>query len=119
MGHNGGVNKKDPRDWLETNTQRKITVQEIAHHLNMSRNSATRRIAEGFTADEIITLTTNLNLNPAQALTELGYITPQQAAEALTDPAHPMARLTDAQIAHELFRRLLRREADNANQSGK
>lgn len=112
MSHNGGMNK-NLKTWLETTLQRRITVQEIGNTIGVSRKTATRRVAEEFTTDEIITITTTLGAPPAKALLDLGILTEQQLLDALPDHAQPLSTLTDAELAHELFRRLAQKETPN------
>lgn len=63
------------KDWFTTTTGRRITVIEIAKHLGVNRNTATTRLQEGLTSDEIITVARKLHINPVLALEELEKIT--------------------------------------------
>lgn len=63
------------KDWFTTATGRRITVIEIAKHLGVNRNTATTRLQEGLTSDEIITVARKLHINPVLALEELEKIT--------------------------------------------
>lgn len=62
------------KDWFTTTTGRRITVIEIAKHLGVNRNTATTRLQEGLTSDEIITVAQKLHINPVLALEELEKI---------------------------------------------
>ena len=63
------------KDWFSTVAGRRITVVEISKLLDMNRNTATTRMQDGLSSDEIITLARRLHINPVMALEELGKVT--------------------------------------------
>lgn len=71
------------KDWFSAMTGRKITVVEIAKHLDVNRNTATTRLQDGLSSDEIIDLSRKLHINPVTALEELGKVTIQEVFDYL------------------------------------
>ncbi len=97
----------DFRSWFHTETGRRITAEEIGNILELSRASATRRLVnDSFTADEIISLTRSLQLNPLLALTDLGRITEQEIWGYLESDGQLVETAEDGTLALELARRL-------------
>ena len=63
------------QQWFSDMAGRKLTVVELAKHLDVSRNTARARLDDGLTSDEIITIARSLHINPVTALEELGKLT--------------------------------------------
>lgn len=57
---------------------RRVISQEVADALNISRNAANDRMNRGLEAGDLITVARHLNINPVDALVELGHITHQE-----------------------------------------
>lgn len=94
------------RAWFSEAAGRKITVVEFAKHLSVSRNTATARLDDGFTSDEIIAVSRALHINPTQALQELGKLTINEVV-AYFDGGGQLVETADAgYLSLELARRL-------------
>ena len=74
---------KDARTWFSSATGRRITAVEIADHLDVTRNTVNRRLAEGLPADDIIKLSRALDVSPIRALVDLDYLTNDEAMDYL------------------------------------
>lgn len=89
---------------------RKITVVEIAKHLNVSRNTARSRLDEGLTSDEIIQLARALHLNPVTALNELGKLSGQEIFDYLDSDGTLLSTASPQQLIYQLAQDSLGRE---------
>lgn len=81
-------------------------MTEIADHLGVSRKTAQTRITEGLEAGDLIALSRALNLNPADALVELGILTHDEVFTFMDSDGTTLSTATDAELALELARRL-------------
>lgn len=90
------------KDWFSSMAGRKITVIEIAKHLNVSRNTARSRLDEGLTSDEIIQLARALHLNPVTALEELGKLEGQEIFDHLDSDGTLLSTATPKQLIYHL-----------------
>ena len=97
-----GMDKE--RAWFSSMADRKITVVEIAKHLNVSRNTARSRLDEGLTSDEIIQLARALNLNPVTALNELGKLGVQEIFDYLDSDGTLLSTASPQQLIYQLAR---------------
>lgn len=90
--------------WFSSMADRKITVVEIAKHLEVSRNTARSRLDEGLTSDEIIQLARSLHLNPVTALNELGKLDVHEIFDYLDSDGTLLATASPQQMIYELAR---------------
>lgn len=90
--------------WFSSMAGRKITVVEIAKHLEVSRNTARSRLDEGLTSDEIIQLARSLHLNPVTALNELGKLDVHEIFDYLDSDGTLLATASPQQMIYELAR---------------
>lgn len=90
--------------WFSSMAGRKITVVEIAKHLEVSRNTARSRLDEGLTSDEIIQLARSLHLNPVTALNELGKLDVHEIFDYLDSDGTLLATASPQQLIYELAR---------------
>ena len=95
-----GMDKE--KDWFSSMADRKITVVEIAKHLEVSRNTARSRLDEGLTSDEIIQLARALHLNPVTALNELGKLEGQEIFDFLDSDGSLLATASPQQLIYQL-----------------
>lgn len=95
-----GMDKE--KDWFSSMADRKITVVEIAKHLEVSRNTARSRLDEGLTSDEIIQLARALHLNPVTALNELGKLEGQEIFDFLDSDGTLLATASPQQLIYQL-----------------
>lgn len=97
----------DFRHWLRELTGRRATADDIAHRLGVSRTTVTRRLVnDELTADELITLAVAYDVNPLQALVDLGRITDQQVWDYLESEGQLVETADEGALALELARRL-------------
>ena len=96
--------------WFSSMADRKITVVEIAKHLNVSRNTARSRLDEGLTSDEIIQLARALHLNPVTALNELGKLGAQEIFDYLDSDGTLLSTASPQQLLYQLAQDSLGRE---------
>lgn len=97
----------DYRDWFKSATGQRVTAEEIGTMLGMSRVSATRRLTtDGLSADEIITVSRKLRVNPVMALVDLGHLKHAEAMDFLDTDGALVATAEDGELALELARRL-------------
>lgn len=97
----------DYRDWLKSATGQRVTAEEIGTMLGMSRVSVTRRLTtDGLSADEIITVSRALRVNPIMALVDLGYLEHAEALDFLDSDGQLVETAEDGDLALELARRL-------------
>ncbi|CAB0824413.1 DNA-binding protein [Corynebacterium diphtheriae] len=90
------------KDWFSSMADRKITVVEIAKHLDVSRNTARSRLDEGLTSDEIIQLSRALHLNPVTALNELGKLESQEIFDCLDSDGTLLTTASPQQLIYQL-----------------
>jgi|GEM_PF-1269944 hypothetical protein len=96
----------DERAWFSSMAKRRITAVEIAEILDVSRRTATTKLTNGLSADELIDISRSLGLSPIHALVELGKITYQEAVDFLDDDGQLLETAEDGELALELARRL-------------
>ena len=94
------------KQWLSENSNRRITDQDIATMLNVTRKTANKRINEGLTAEDLITLCGKLGINRVLALVELDYIPHSDVLDYLDSDGALIATAEDGDLALELARRL-------------
>ena len=94
------------KQWLSENSNRRITDQDIATMLNVTRKTANKRINEGLTAEDLITLCGKLSINRVLALVELDYIPHSDVLDYLDSDGALIATAEDGDLALELARRL-------------
>lgn len=96
----------DFRDWLNRVHRQRITANDVADTLGISRATATRKLLEGLDAGDIITLCRNVNVNPVQALVDLGHLEEPEVYAFLDNGQLLVDTATDGQLSLELARRL-------------
>lgn len=97
----------DYRAWYKSSTGRRVTADELGKILGISRPTVTRRLTQdGLTADEIITVSRSLNVNPVDALVDMDHLTVAEAMSYLDLSGQLLATAEDGDIALELARRL-------------
>lgn len=96
----------DYREWFKSATGQRVTAEEIAKILDVSRATATRRLMEGLEASDVIKITRFLRGNPLMALVDLGFISQKEALDFLDEDGKLVATTDDGELALELARRL-------------
>ncbi|OWM43005.1 hypothetical protein [Corynebacterium diphtheriae] len=97
---------KDFRDWLSAVHHSKITASEVAATLGISRATATRKLIDGLSADNVISICRSLSVNPVQALVDLGHVTESEITDFLESDGALVTTAEDGELALELARRL-------------
>lgn len=96
----------DFRDWLQRVHRQRITANDVAEALNISRATATRKLLEGLDASDIITLCRKTQVNPIQALVDLEHLTEDEVYDFLDNGRLMVDTATNGQLSLELARRL-------------
>ncbi|QQU97756.1 hypothetical protein [Corynebacterium amycolatum] len=96
----------DFRDWLQRVHRQRITANDVAESLNISRATATRKLLDGLDASDIITLCRKTHVNPIQALVDLGHLTEDEVYDFLDNGRLMVDTATNGQLSLELARRL-------------
>lgn len=96
----------DFRDWLQRVHRQRITANDVAEALNISRATATRKLLDGLDASDIITLCRKNQVNPIQALVDLGHLTEGEVYDFLDNGRLMVDTATNGQLSLELARRL-------------
>lgn len=96
----------DYRDWFKSQTGGRITAEELANILDISRATVTRRLTEGLDAGDIITISRKLNVNPVEALVDLGHITHTEALDFVDGDGMRVEGADPGILALELARQL-------------
>lgn len=97
----------DPRNWFSAAAGRRITVEDIGGFIGVSRATATRYLADGLTADHVITIARSLGINPATALVELDYLTVDDVHAFLDGSGQLVETADDDDLILELAARLV------------
>lgn len=84
--------------------ERRVTVTEIAEYLEISRRTATNRVSEGLTSDEMIVISRALGLSPIHALVELGKITLAEAFDFVDGEGKLLATASTEELIAQLAR---------------
>lgn len=97
----------DFRHWLRDLNGRRVTADDIAHKLGVSRTTVTRRlVSDELATDELITLSRAYDVNPLQALVDLGRITDQEVWAYLESEGQLVETADEGELAIELAKRL-------------
>lgn len=102
----------DYRDWFRSVAKRRITADDVAEVLEMSRATATRRLTEDkLTADEIIKLCRQLGAEPVMALVDLDRLTVAEVFEFMDSDGTLLTNATPEQLLYHLAKDGLSRDA--------
>lgn len=93
--------------WLSESAHRRITDQEIASILGVTRKTANKRLNEGLPSDDLIRLCDKLGINQTLALVELGRIKHEDVLEYLDSEGQLLETADDAALVLELARRIV------------
>ncbi|MCX7491511.1 HTH domain-containing protein [Corynebacterium sp. P6129] len=97
----------DIKEWFSSTSKGRLTTEEIANRLGISRATATRRIADGLPSDDIIKLSRSLGINPVIALVELGYVTYDEAFDFVESDGTLVTTADDEDLVLELAERIV------------
>lgn len=96
----------DYRTWFKSATGRRVTADDIATALGVSRATATRRLTEGLNPGDVIKASRALGVNPVDALVDLGHLAHGEAMDFLDSDGKLVDNTEDGELAIELARRL-------------
>jgi hypothetical protein len=78
----------------------------IAEILNVTRKTANKRVNDGLSMNDLVTISRGLDINPVQALVELGHIEYAEVEQFLDSDGQLVATATPGQLSLELARQL-------------
>ena len=90
------------RRWFSSMSGRRITAQDIADQLDISRNATNSRMAKGLTADDIITIARGFEINPVTALQELGHVSVSEIFDYLDGGGKSLATASPEELVFRL-----------------
>lgn len=96
----------DTKKWLAETSHRRITDDVIAQILNVTRKTANKRINDGLPADDLVTISRALDINPVQTLVELGHLEYDEVEDFLDSDGQLVATASPGQLSLELARQL-------------
>lgn len=96
----------DYREWFKSATGRRVTAEEVAQILNVSRATATRRLTDGLDSSDVIKLSRALSVNPVMALVDLDHLTHKEAVEFLDGEGQLVETADEGYLALVLAQRL-------------
>lgn len=97
----------DFRQWLHGTHRIRATASELAEILDVSRATMTRKlIGDELTGDEVVLMSRHFDVNPVQALVDLGFIEESEVFTFLDQGGLLIETAEDGELALELARRL-------------
>lgn len=97
----------DFRDWLQRVHHQRITANDVAEALGISRATATRKLLDGLDASDIITLCRKAHVNPIQALVDLGHLTDGEILDHLDDDGKRLVTAAPDELVFHLAQDML------------
>ncbi|MDK8709577.1 hypothetical protein QP952_07820 [Corynebacterium pseudodiphtheriticum] len=94
------------KQWLSKTSHRRITDQEIADILKITRKTANKRLNEGLPTDDLLALCQEFGINRTLALVELGHVPYQDVLDFLDSDGALVSTADEGELAIELARRL-------------
>lgn len=94
------------KQWLSETSHRRITDQEIADILKVTRKTANKRLNEGLPTDDLLALCQEFGINRTLALVELGHVPYQDVLDFLDSDGALVSTADEGELAIELARRL-------------
>ncbi|MBG9316475.1 HTH domain-containing protein [Corynebacterium diphtheriae] len=91
-------------DWFTSMAHRRVTVTEIAEYLEVSRRTATNRVNDGLSADELITISRKIGISPIHALVELEKLTYEEAFDFVDGEGRLLATASTEELIAQLAR---------------
>ena len=98
--------RMDVKKWFSETSRSQVTDTVIADILNVTRKTANKRVNEGMSADDLITISNALKINPVIALVEFDRIDYNDVADFLDSDGQLIATAEPAHLALELARKL-------------
>ncbi|MBK4152697.1 hypothetical protein GWO62_05905 [Corynebacterium macginleyi] len=94
------------KQWLSETSHRRVTDQEIANILKVTRKTANKRLNEGLPTDDLLALCQEFGINRTLALVELGHVPYQDVLDFLDSDGALVSTADEGELAIELARRL-------------
>lgn len=94
------------KQWLSETSHRRITDQEVADILKITRKTANKRLNDGLPTDDLLALCKEFGINRTLALVELGHVPYQDVLDFLDSDGALVATADEGELAIELARRL-------------
>lgn len=94
------------KQWLSETSHRRVTDQEIADILKVTRKTANKRLNEGLPTDDLLALCQEFGINRTLALVELGHVPYQDVLDFLDSDGALVSTADEGELAIELARRL-------------
>lgn len=96
----------DIKHWLSETSHRRITDQEVADILKITRKTANKRLNDGLPTDDLLALCKEFGINRTLALVELGHVPYQDVLDFLDSDGALVSTADEGELAIELARRL-------------
>ncbi|MBK4179739.1 hypothetical protein GWP26_02205 [Corynebacterium macginleyi] len=96
----------DIKHWLSETSHRRITDQEVADILKITRKTANKRLNDGLPTDDLLALCKEFGINHTLALVELGHVPYQDVLDFLDSDGALVSTADEGELAIELARRL-------------
>ncbi|WP_158026041.1 hypothetical protein [Corynebacterium sp. CNJ-954] len=90
------------REWFTSAAGRRVTATDISEYLGISRRTATNRLNDGLSADDIIVVARKLGVSPVDALVELGQLSYDEVFSFLDQDGTLLASASPAQLVRQL-----------------
>ena len=97
-----GMDPAQIKEILGSLARRRVTATDVADALRVSRNTANSRLADGLPATETIEVSRYLEINPTQALLELGHLTANEVFDFLDGDGTLLASASTEQLVRTL-----------------
>ncbi|STC97765.1 hypothetical protein [Corynebacterium renale] len=92
----------DIKQWLSETAGKRVTDQEIADILRVTRKTANKRINEGLSSDDLIAVCEAIGINRTQALVELERLPHQDVLDYLQSDGELLATASPGKLSLEL-----------------
>ncbi|MER0040069.1 hypothetical protein [Corynebacterium sp. KPL4042] len=92
----------DVKDVFASLAGRRVTAQDMADMLKTSRNTVNLRLKNGLVAEDIIDISRGLNINPVEALVELGNLTRDEVFDFLDGGAKLLSLASIEELVYRL-----------------
>ncbi|MCG7232775.1 MULTISPECIES: hypothetical protein [Corynebacterium] len=92
----------DVKDVFASLAGHRVTAQDMADILETSRNTVNLRLKNGLVAEDIIAISRGLNINPVEALVELGNLTRDEVFDFLDGGAKLLSLASIEELVYRL-----------------
>lgn len=90
------------REWFTSSAGRRVTATDISEYLDISRRTATNRLNDGLSADDIIVVARALGVSSVDALVEFGQLSYDEVFSFLDQDGTLLASASPAQLVRQL-----------------